>query len=408
MLIHVVIVSEQVLANLIPILMEKPDVVYLVISEEMSRRKLDQRLKKLIEKENLRAVIIDQAPDVGLSSIHEFALALIARIQNEHPDAELVLNATGGTKLMSIGFVEFFRGDAQRIIYTDTRHGTIELLPDQNGNVPPSEVMRDVLDVPHYIAAQGLRYTGAMSDQWDTERVTRRKAAAKYLAKHAVKLDRFFGVMNKLASNALDQRSEKLIEPLQRLDYVPHSSIPWVNALRELQKAGVLGWEDGSKDVGFIDAEGARFVCGGWLEEYAFHVIHDEGVFDVRLGVNVAPEQTGKDALDKVKNEFDVLACQRNQLLFVECKTLRFVEGVNDNELAYKLKSLGESARGLFGETWLLSAQPPTPILVERCHQSRIKLMGPTDIANLRESVQLWKRANEFAPTKPSIANSGK
>lgn len=391
MLIHVAIVSEQILANLIPILMEKPGIVYLVTSEEMHRRRLDQRLKKLIEKEGIHAVIVGDTPDVGLSSIHEFALALIARIQSEHPDAELVLNATGGTKLMSIGFVEFFRGDAERIIYTDTRHGTIEFLPDSSGNVPPSESMRDVLDVPHYIAAQGLRYTGAMSDQWDVERVTRRKAAAKYLARNAVSLDKFFGVMNKLASNALDQRGENSIEPLQRLDYAPHSSSPWVNALRELRKAGVLGWEDGIVDIGFIDAEGARFVCGGWLEEYAFHVIRDEGVFDVRLGVNVVPEQVGKESMDKVKNEFDVLACQRNQLLFVECKTVRFVEGENDNELSYKLKSLGESARGLFGETWLLSAQPPTSVLIERCRQSRIRLLGPEEIANLRKIVRTWK-----------------
>lgn len=392
MLIHVAIVSEQILANLIPILMEKPDIVYLVTSKEMQRRRLDQRVKKLIEKEGIQAVIVGDAPDVGLVFIHEFALALIARIRSEHPEAELVLNATGGTKLMSIGFVEFFRGDAQRIIYTDTQHGVIECLPDNHGYGQPSESMRDVLDVPHYIAAQGQRYIGAMSDQWDKERITRRKAAAKYLAKNAVQLDKFFGVMNRLASNALDQRGEKLIEPLQRLDYAPHSSSLWVNALRELQKAGVLGWEDGSADVGFIDAEGARFVCGGWLEEYAFHVIHDEGVFDVRLGVKVVLEQ-------EAGNEFDVLACQRNQLLFVECKTLRFVEGVNDNELAYKLKSLGESARGLFGETWLLSAQPPTDILAERCRQSRIKLLGPAEIADLRKIVQEWMRANKFAPT---------
>ena len=165
MLIHVVIVSEQILANLIPVLMDKPDKVYLVSSDEMGRRKLDQRLKKLLEKENIRAVVVEHAPDVGLLAIREFAFSLADKIQAENLDAEMVLNATGGTKLMSIGFVEFFKGIAQRIIYTDTRHGTIEFLPDDKGNVTQSETMRDVLDVPHYIAAQGLRYTIAASDQ---------------------------------------------------------------------------------------------------------------------------------------------------------------------------------------------------------------------------------------------------
>ena len=46
-----------------------------------------------------------------------------------------------------------------------------------------------------------------------------------------------------------------------------------------------------------------------------------------------------------------------NQLLVIECKTLRFREGENDNEIAYRIDSLGKAARGLFGETWLLSAR---------------------------------------------------
>ena len=48
----------------------------------------------------------------------------------------------------------------------------------------------------------------------------------------------------------------------------------------------------------------------------------------------------------------------------------------NDNDLAYNLKSLGETARGLFGETWLHSAQTLTPMLEERELQARIKVLG--------------------------------
>jgi hypothetical protein len=34
-------------------------------------------------------------------------------------------------------------------------------------------------------------------------------------------------------------------------------------------------------------------------------------------------------------NEFDVLACHANQLLFIKCKTLAYTGGSEDSELAY-------------------------------------------------------------------------
>jgi Card1-like, endonuclease domain len=88
-------------------------------------------------------------------------------------------------------------------------------------------------------------------------------------------------------------------------------------------------------------------------------------------------------------NEFDVLATERNQLLFVECKTLRHREE-NDNMLAYKVDSLGQDARGLFGATWLVTAREPSSVLHERARQARIRIFGPSDLRHLREHVLAW------------------
>lgn len=389
MKVHVAIVSEQVLANLIPALMERPEVVVLVASDEMVRRKLAGRLERLLEKAGMDVVVKPGVPEVGLAAIHEFALELLGELGQRWPGAEVVLNATGGTKLMSLGFVEFFRG-AARIIYTDTRHRCIEVLPDgREGRAEPVP-MGNVLDVPRYLEAQGLRYVTALSDNVDgLARVQTRKPVAKHLAHHAPQLESFFRAMNKLADEALG-RGETLVAPHQALHYAPDARSPWAAALRKLSEAKVLSWQEGGADIGFFDAAGAAFLRGGWLEEYAFHVIRDAQVQDTRLGVEVRPFDIRQENADKVRNEFDVLACHGNQLLFVECKTVRFHEGENDNTVSYKLKSLGETARGLFGESWLLSAQAPTEILVERCRQARIRLLGPADLPKLREQVLAW------------------
>lgn len=385
MKIHLAIVSEQVLANLIPALMERPDKVLLVASPDMAKRKLDKRLARLLEQDGIAVERHGNAPEVGMRQIHEYASKLRDDLVERHADAEIVLNATGGTKPMSHGFVEVFRGIASRIIYTDTRHRQIESLPNANAAIADPEPMRNVLDVPRYLAAQGLTFSSAASDPPDfRERMQARKSAAKFLARNAIKLESFIRAMNTLADKALD-REGQLVQPRQSLNYPPDPQSTWADAMRELVKAKCIGWTEGENDVVFIDAERTQFVRGGWLEEYAFHIVHDDKPFDARMGVEVLIEGG-----ERARNEFDVLACHGNQLLFIECKTLKFEEGRNDNDLAYKLKSLGETARGLFGETWLLSAQSPTPMLAERAQQARIRLLGPADLPKLRETLQQW------------------
>lgn len=122
MLIEVALVSEQTLANLLPALHERPDRTVLVASAEMARRGLDVRQRRLLKRFGIEAEIVGGAPDAELARIHEFALDLLARIETAHPGAAIVFNATGGNKLMMLGFVEVFRADA-RVIYADTQHG---------------------------------------------------------------------------------------------------------------------------------------------------------------------------------------------------------------------------------------------------------------------------------------------
>lgn len=367
--------------------MNRPDRVLLVSSVEMKNRKMDKRLAHILEQDGISIERHENAPDVGMRYIHEYATRLRDEVVEKYADADIVLNATGGTKPMSSGFVEVFRGIANRIIYTDTRHRQIESLPNLNSAITDPEPMRDVLDVPRYLGAQGLHFSKAQSDSEDRcARMQTRKAASKFLGKNCAELSSsgFIGKFNRLADCALGA-DETLTEPRQHLDYAPHAKSIWTQALHELTRAKCLGWTEGETDIVFIDAERTQFIRGGWLEEYAYHIVHDAHPFDAKMGVEVQIEGS-----DKARNEFDVLACHANQLLFIECKTLRFEEGRNDNDLAYKLKSLGETARGLFGETWLLSAQPPTPALKDRAQQARIKLIGPAELQNLRELVTHW------------------
>lgn len=389
MRIDIALVSDQVLANLIPILMDPPDRVVLVCTAEMAKRGQCQRLKRLIERRGIAVEVKSDAPDVGVKPIQDFALDLASALEATDPQAEIRLNATGGTKLMSLGFVEVFRGIASRILYTDTAHRRIELLPEARGEVADPQPMRDVLDVKEYLAAQGFRYRGAGSDDPDWQgRAAARKAVCKFLGRTAPdgNLQRWIGTMNWLVDQALekipDTHAERLANPFQRLPNPPWGI--WVEAMAELADAGLIEWQRGSAEFAFPTVEAAQFVRGGWLEEYAWHTVRDAGVYDVRLGVTGEWEGPAHNT-----NEFDVLACHVNQLLVLECKTGRFDEG-NDNEVAYKVDSLSQDLRGLFGETWLLTARQPTPVLLDRARHARIRIIGPSELGRLRESVREW------------------
>lgn len=392
MLIHIAIVSDQILANLIPALMERPDKVYLVTSAAMSAKGMDNRLKKQLARQGIATEIRQHAPDTGLEAIREYAFGLHDDILCAHPEATLVLNATGGTKLMALGFVEMLRKDAARVIYTDTAHQRIEVLYDRNQDNPSPIPMQDVLDVRAYLSAQGFVHQGDQTlDKGRMERMTARKPVCKYLARHAAGLGDFIGAINALAGKALDERGEQIVWPPQSFREKPKGR--WAEALREITRAGLLEWDEGV-EIDFRDAESTRFLQGGWLEEYAWHVVRDERVHDTRLNVRGTWE-----GAQQAKNEFDVLACHRNQLLFIECKTLKFDAGQNDNDLSYKVESLGKDTRGLYGETWLLSARDPSDVLRDRSRQAGFKLIGPAELPHLREWVQAWMQKSLLPPT---------
>lgn len=383
MRIYVVTLSDQLLANLIPILMDPPDLVVALLSSTMQEKGKDQVFADLLKSKGIAFDPRFDAPDSDFGAIKEFSWQIAETLEAQYPDAEIVLNASGGNKLMTLGLVEAFENIAPRIEYTDTAHRTIEVLHPEPSRYP----MRQVLDVPTYLAAQGFRYLRAESDDalW-RQRADQRKAAAKFLGRHTPELGLFFYVLNGMVNSAIQEkagsRQLELANPTQRFhDDKPPYGI-WQQALRELDKAGILAWSaDRPLEVRFLGLEEAQFVRGGWLEEYVWHILQDERLADVRKGVRGTWKREGDS-----KNEFDVLAVHENVMLYVECKT-----GWEDYaDLSYKTDSLGRSIKGPFGESWILSAQEPGEELHKRAQHHQFLVVGPQEIPHLRQKVQRW------------------
>jgi hypothetical protein len=325
-------------------------------------------------------------PSSGMAALRDYATEVAIGL--EDGDGPVVLNATGGNKLMALAFVEVFRDllDSVEVIYTDTEHGRIESLTDRDC---PTRGMRDVLDIPTYLGAYGMTFRTAQSDDegWRAN-VGERKPLTKWLAGQSRALESFFGAMNGLAGAALKALEEGGGFAARQCFRQPPAG-EWREAMARIAEEtnGLLDW-DGGIEVIFRSSEAARYLGGGWLEEYAWHVVHDAGPHDVRA--NVVGTWVGGSRQAPGRNEFDLLAVHHNRMLVIECKTGVMEEGERDSAVLYKLESLGRNAGGLFGRMWLLSLRRLGDEARSRAHAQGVVLIEGEAMRNLREAVQRW------------------
>lgn len=378
--LQICLISDQLLANYIPVMMHRPDQVHLVSSDFVKSKGLTARFQRMLEQQGFTVVNHDGMPDSDMPSIRAFAQHLAQVIQQQSPNAEITLNITGGNKLMTLGMWEEF-GEGVQVIYTDTQHQCIEHLHEQR-----TEPLASVLDVPHYLQAQGVRFVHALSDQtvWQ-EGVKARKTVSKFLAEHAEQLGDFVGMMNYLAYSAVDERNREAflaapkqvtrerLRPLER------------KALSAFQDAGLIQW-DGEREVIFNDVESARYLNGIWLEEFAYLSAVEAGAEHVACSVKI-----NWDKSRQTDNELDLILVHRNRMLVIECKTLRLgMNNQKDSDMVYKISDLGDELRGLFGKTWLVSAREPDAVLVERAKSRQLTIIAASNLKSLRSNIRAW------------------
>ncbi len=387
---HICIVSDRLLPNLIPILMHRPQQVFLIASDDMAQKGMARRLEQILGKENIQVKTSEGLPSSGLRRISDYALEWLLATQETYPDRQLVLNITGGNKLMTIAFMQVMSGEVSRIIYTDTQHDLLEQISQDEKEAGSSQPLKPVLNIPLYLAAQGMTLRSSLSDDTDwRRRADLRKALTKYLGKNSGDIGDFIGQINYLCNQALDPRGESLQEPVQQFQQTPWGR--WRDAVDKIVKAGLVHW-DGDRTLEFPSYDAARFLGGGWLEEYAWHQAGDLRPYDIRLGAEGTWEATRKG-----RNELDLVIVHNNRLLLVECKTLRMGrDNQDDDAMLYKLDSIGDDVKGLFGEVVLLTARRPTDPVKDRARHHNIQIVGPERFSRFQKDLRDWMNTGHF------------
>ncbi len=339
---QVCLVSNQPIPNLTPLLDSSLEArrAILVVTPDMHERA--GWLEEVLRPRGIRSELwpIDDAWD--FDAIQSRIMELLER---ETADgARPALNATGGTKLMSIATYEAFRAYELPIFYVHPeRDSIVWLQPDGHGG--QQQELEDRLRLEAFLQAHGAR---VMHKPRRHLPATGDLELAETLIQRQDRYSRPIGTLNWLASSAdhpgLDARLERTGRELDEL-------------LDLFQQHGKLTRH--GNNITFSDEEARFYANGGWIEGHVYNQLHRlrdslPRLQDYAYALEVTRQQRDKT----IPNELDVAFLHDNRLHIIECKTRRFRESAEESagaEALYKLDTLRDLMGGLQARAMLAS-----------------------------------------------------
>ncbi|GBU24446.1 hypothetical protein R83H12_01076 [Fibrobacteria bacterium R8-3-H12] len=213
---------------------------------------------------------------------------------------EILVNVTGGTKMMSIGVKEFFNDKRQAKMYYMPINKN-EIVDLQNEKTEPINCEISLSD---YLKSYGVKVENESKPLFPEE------YTKEFYKEHYEKLNSK-GILGSLRKDRKKNRE---------------------NSWQELKGIGFK--ED-------LNKKEIAYLTGGWFEEFVYFKIKKElNLADdyIKNGVQITSGQKN------VQNEFDVLYLKDYKLYSIECKT-SILDGNNENksimsETIYKAKAL--------------------------------------------------------------------
>lgn len=361
------LVSDQTIPNVLFIKemeneLEKDVRKYLFVSTEAmeDKGKTDSNVQgSRIEKSKTERikVVEDSIGDIN-SKLREFAK------KNLSDEDNLIINLTGGTKIMSIGVWNFFKERKSIIYYLPIGKNIYKQI------FPPSESREHKLkfriSLKDYLISYGIEIKSK-----DINNTLKGKEYTEYLFREFLNDKIDMGIISELRKGGnkkeiqLDGRTESFLEK--------------INFSTEKER--------------YINKKEINYLIGGWFEEYEYNLIREHiQLDDDKIGLNA------KISHKNTTNEFDVMFVFENTLYVVECKT-SLGKGMLNRTL-YKLSALKKNF-GLSVKSYVFTLDknlrnPEGEI--KKDYQNRASLLGVrlVDRAILSEKNELNKIFNSI------------
>lgn len=356
MTVHIAIVSEQPVPNVLPLLETDIDAKEVIFLHTGRFTDNISYLESTLKPKGLK-VQAELIPDSVAYDYTEMEAIVGERIEQlQANDKQPMINITGGTKLMSLGaFLAAFNRDVDAYYVEDNSLQWVNTAGQRD--LTP---LTTSLKLDQFLAIHGTQVESTGSEQVPPEE----QAVIDYMTDNLDWLIRVIPHINKGLNVPEGQvgHIDSFKAPVELLDYCD-----------EMETLGFLEETDG----GFkpTSEEYGQFLVSGWLEKHIYlalrRVLKNNGLKGEHFH-SVQITRSNKKSGKVVRNELDVVALVNNHLFVFECKnrvtkkTQESYKTVDDN--IYKLNSLKNDVAGARTKAIYVSTYDVKPAQRERVH----------------------------------------
>ncbi len=367
---HICLVSAQAAPNLLPVLNPeiKPNEVVLLVSAKMQSAA-----------DALQAVLLElgiRVSTIALENEHSYAdiEQTLLSVAEDRVGQEILLNLTGGTKLMALVAQSVAQAYQWRSFYVDMDTDAIVWLDQQT----PGEKLGEQLRLTHYLKSYGFD----LVEKPQRPQITpQQRELTQTLITQIGSLEGALTQLNWLAQQAEDNRQLQV-----RMDERQQDSRNLEALLRHFETAAALSVNNGT--IQFPSEAARDFVKGGWLEHHVFNrVCALTGALGIRdKAMNLEVTNQG------VKNELDIALMARNRLFVIECKTARMdkPEAPKANDTLFKLAENCRRIGGLGTRGMLASYRPLRDSEKKLAKALNIQIVCSQELRDLDARLRSW------------------
>ena len=349
------LVSAQPLANLLPALALNAHSVTLAVSADMRER--GAHLAAELRRHEIDTQVIEIADAWDPASVSAAVDAWIERV-----DATQLLNATGGTKIMSLVASEAFRSRGWPVCYQRPDNAQLVWL-----HAPPDVIeLRDVqLALGSLLAIHGYLLNG----EDDAQRYEPIRPFLNRMLRLAVGEPANVRALNRLLSETGEHGWRLADEP------------PALRAVLDSARDRGLVTRDGQR-MKATQPTGRALLGGKWLE--ALVQLRCAEAAQTAAGTSVHANVRVQSAND-YDNELDAVIVSRNRLFIVECKTR---DGNEDD--VYRLDELKALMGGLSARAMLVAPNVPKENVRARARDLGVTIVHGEQLTDLTSILADW------------------
>lgn len=332
---HIALVSKQTMPVIIPALHLKPDKVILVATPEEKSSAFN--IKKVLNDNNISCELSG-----NLINAYDYNSTAdeIKKIINSFHNQTLILNITGGTKLMAIAAYESFRKANLETIYCDTSDNKI--ISFKYGNIR-SENINVSVSVKDYLSSYGFDYSIS------ADKIKRFNENLPLLEFISQNLNEFLDFLEYFKPNYKnDTKNQSIIHDNFELEtnYCKYS----------------LSYKN--SEIFSSDIRNINYIIGYWLEDYTYMKLKQKNLDDIVIGADVHSGMNNP-------NEIDILFTKNARLHLVSCKA-----GKTDKQDLFELDGLRDLAGGTFGIAHKVITNKMSNSFINRAKELKINIIN--------------------------------